>query len=149
MRSKRLLVVLIGGVAGVVAFAAANAIGSSGLVAPVATNAAGEPVIKSPNGQFSITVGNAGIVLKAPGGTLVLSGTGLRGTFPLLDVRAVNGVSLQGSGTVSFKGSTVDLTGQSVELNGCAQPVVRGTDSVTVSGSTGRIVPGQQAVCMG
>ena len=151
MRLKHLLIVLVAGVATVVAFAAGNAIGSSGRLTgpPVAYNAAGEPVIKSPNGQFSITVGNAGIVLKGPSERVTLSGTGLRGTVPLLDLRGNNSLNMQTSGTLSLRGSTVGVTGESVQLNGCAQPVVRGTDGVTVSGSSGRIVPGQQAVCMG
>jgi hypothetical protein len=148
MRSKRLLVVLVLGVAGVIAFAG-SAIGSSRLVVPVATNAAGEPVIKSPNGQFSITVGNAGIVLSGPGGKVIMTGTGLRAQVPTLDLRANNGVNLEGQGSVALRGSTVGFTGQRIELNGCAQPVVRGTDGVVVTGTSGKIVPGQQAVCMG
>ncbi|HEY4346033.1 MAG TPA: hypothetical protein VGM80_00460 [Gaiellaceae bacterium] len=150
MRSKRMVVVLVAGAAGVVAFVAANAIGSSGLVKPIATNSAGEPVIKSPNGQFSITVGNAGIVLKGPNETVVLSGTSLRATVPTLDLRASLNASMQGGQAVGFRaGSSVNLTGTQIQLNGCAQPVVRGTDAVVVNGSSGKIVPGQQAVCMG
>jgi len=150
MRSKRMVIVLAAGVAGVVAFAAANAIGSSGLVAPVATNSAGEPVIKSPNGQFSITVGNAGIVLRGPSETVALSATSLRAMVPNVDLRASSDASVEAGQELEFRAqSSVGLTGSQVELNGCAQPVVRGTDSVVVTGNTGRIVPGQQEVCMG
>ena len=80
MRSKRVLVVLVGGMAGLVAFAAATAISSSGQLAgpPVTYNSAGEPVIRSPNGQYSITVGNSGIQLSGPAGArAIFSGTSL------------------------------------------------------------------------
>jgi hypothetical protein len=150
MHSRRVLVVLVvlvAGVAGIVA--AASAIGSSGLVAPVVRNQSGEPVIKSPNGQYSITVGNAGIVLKGPNETVTLSGTGLRAMVPNADLRASNVVNLEAQASAVLRGPTVALTGEKVELNGCAQSVVRGTDTVVVSGTTGKIVPGQYAVCMG
>jgi hypothetical protein len=154
MRPKHLLIVLVAGVATVVAFAAGNAIGSSGRVAgpPVTYNAAGEPFIRSPNGQFSITVGNSGIQLSGPGGgRVILSSTGLRASVPYLDLRAANSASMGAGTTLQVRaGTSLGLTaGLNVQLNGCAQPVVRGTDSVTVTGSTGKIVPGQTAVCMG
>ena len=154
MRLKHLLIVLVAGVATLVAFAAGNAIGSSGRLSgpPVTYNAAGEPVIKSPNGQFSITVGNAGIFISgAGGGRIVLSSTSLRATVPNLDLRASTDATVEASQVVGFRaGTSLGLTaGTNVQLNGCAQPVVRGTDSVTVTGNTGKIVPGQTAVCMG
>jgi hypothetical protein len=152
-RSKRLLIVLVAGVATVVPFAAGNAIGSSGRLAgpPVAYNSAGEPVIKSPNGQFSTTVGNAGIVLKGPSFEAVSLAPG-RLTIAKaqhVDIRAMGTLNLEADQAVSLKGSTVGFTGSSVQLNGCAQPVVPGTDSVSVTGNIGRIVPGQTAVYMG
>ena len=154
MRSKRVLVVLVGGMAGLVAFAAATAIGSSGQLAgpPVTYNSAGEPVIRSPNGQYSITVGNSGIQLSGPAGArAIFSGTSLRATVPSIDLRAGTTASLGAAQSLQLRaGTSLGLTaGTNVQLNGCAQPVVRGTDSVTVTGSTGKIVPGQQAVCMG
>jgi hypothetical protein len=152
MRSTRLLTVLVAGLAGVVGFAAASAIGSSGLVVPVATNSVGEPVIKSPNGLYSITVGNSGIFLRGPNGNNVaLSAGSLRAMAPTsLDLRSGSTASMSGGSDLELKaGSSVGLTAAKVELNGCAQPVVRGTDGVVVSGSSGHIVPGQQAVCMG
>jgi hypothetical protein len=154
MRPKHLLIVLVAGVATVVAFAAGNAIGSSGRLAgpPVTYNAAGDPFIRSPNGQYSITVGNAGIVLSGPaGGRVILSSTALRATVSTFDLRAATTGSVEASQFLGLRaGTSLGLTaGANVQLNGCAQPVVRGTDSVTVTGSTGKITPGQTAVCMG
>jgi hypothetical protein len=153
MRSKSLLVLLVAAVAVVVAYVAGSAIGSSGRLAgpPVTYNSAGDPVIKSRNGQFSITVGSAGIQLRAPNGVLVLNNTDLNVLVPNLVLRSNGNVALEGNGQGVFKaGATVSLVaGQNVMLNGCAQPVVRGTDSVTGTGNTGKITPGQTAVCMG
>jgi hypothetical protein len=148
MRS-RLPLVLVLGVAGVVVFAAGTAIGSS--KPPVTYNSVGEPVIKSPNGQFSITVGNAGIELSGPGGKTTLSATSLTVMVPYLNLRAGMSTSIGGQTGITLRaGTLISLqAGTNVQLNGCAQPVVRGTDTVLVSGSTGKIIPGQQAVCMG
>jgi hypothetical protein len=153
MRSTRLLVVLALGVAGVIIFAVGNAIGSSGRLAgpPVTYNSSGYPVIRSPNGQFSITVGNSGIVLSAPSERVTLDATSLRGQVQNLDLRAATDAVIEASLNVGLRaGQSVGFTaGTQVQLNGCAQPVVRGTDSVTVTGNTGHIVTGQTQVCMG
>jgi hypothetical protein len=149
MLSKRLIVILFAGVVAVAA--AASAIAASGLVGPVAVNPAGEPVIKSPNGQFSITVGNAGITLSGPAGKITFTTTALRTMVSNLDLRASSNVTLQASsGALVKAGDTVTLTaGNKVQLNGCATQVARQGDGVSAPGGTGRIIAGSPSVCIG
>jgi hypothetical protein len=61
--------------------------------------------MKSPNGSYSISVTNSGIVLKGPAATIKLTA------------------------------AIVEINGAKVKLNGCAKPVARVGDVVTLAGA--------------
>jgi Collagen triple helix repeat (20 copies) len=108
----------------------------------------------SPNGLFSIDVGDGGIKLAGPSGSIAVSVGGEEIKSPDdtvsvgLGTVAINGVSV----TVQ-SASTLGLNGALVELNGCGAPVARVGDLIVGSGEgavVGSIIgPGDPTVCAG
>ncbi len=86
-------------------------------------------VLTSPNGDFSLTVQDSGIVMKGPSSSVELDPAGLL-------VKSSGSLSIQGGGAVSVQGSILSL--------GCAsggKPVARVGDMVNGGPAANPILP--------
>jgi hypothetical protein len=141
---------------------------STGRFEPAAASASAlssmaENTVRSPNGKYSISVTNSGIVLSGPlvsvtlsGGTVGVHGISINigGTRNAqLNIDSVGALNVQSSGPAAISGATLSL-------NGCSEPVAEQGDAVLISpitvpfggGSfqpTGTITQGSATVCTG
>ena len=136
-----------------------DAAGSTAYVCNGSNGKDGQPfsgTFTSPNGEFSVSVTDAGIKLQSPGAAISM-------TPATIDLKGAAGVDLQSDAAIIVKGAAgVDVEGVPILLNqaGCA-PAARLGDSVTVAGLTGAapgapiidptgvIGQGSQSVCIG
>lgn len=107
--------------------------------------------ITSPNGQYSLSVTDAGIIFQGPAGVIRMDGDGIEvvstGMGEVL-VQADRGLMLRStSASVQLQSPfQIGLTGGTVLLNGSCSGIARIGDTVTVAGAQGTITNGSPTV---
>jgi hypothetical protein len=113
-------------------------------------------VLVSPNGQYRLTVSDAGIAASGPGGSIEILASGLRIESPATVTVDGTQVSVEASALMNIRGQLVRVQGSGVTdvrgavllLNGGCRPVARLSDLVSVPGapSSAPIVTGSPTV---
>lgn len=102
---------------------------------------------ESPNGAFSLSITDDGIVLEGPSAVIEMdtAGVSIDSAGPL-SIQSSSAVSIEGSGPVSVGGSLVQLNGCAAFAGRVGDPIA-GTEAGGVV--TGSIVSGSTTVCTG